>query len=620
MSVTSLFLAFPTTSGREMILTSIKAENYKSYLKVQSVAIEPGFNLFIGGNNSGKTSMLEALDFDPHKNAPHLSHINSPKYGMAASGCTELSVEVKTTIKDICNQANGQLFLPVAIDFQKYLNTNTDIYSAAADLVNKNPEVILTIGYGGGYSSMIAKSCLGTSSKASTKGSDNLYVYTANIANPSGAASGGSVTNHGGAYPNQLHEISLRFKTLFYRFSANRRISNQCAPTAHPVTLEADAANLPYCLNNFQSTDPFGYNTLCKLINRVFPSVAWVQAVPKPGNIFEGFCLPLAPELQRNDLAVPLSLMGTGVGNVISILYVMLTSRFPQVIAIDEPNSFLHPKALRELLQILAIEGRQHQYILTAHSADVIAALGASHITIFNFDGAQTTTRQIASTEVAQMRTELSELGIRMTDLHGRDKVLWVEGQTEELVMPELLRFFCPEMAAGTAILRVENTGKFDKKGTDIKEIANSYERLTASALVPPMVAILLDSEKRKKADCARLERDTMGRLRFLPATMLENYLLDAEAISAVLLSHNESVSLSEVDALIAANGGVAAGADGASILHKIFLEVSNARVEFSKTRDVPRLVTWLLANKPTYLAALGDFLRDVLSGRAVEQ
>ncbi|MGK5035939.1 AAA family ATPase [Janthinobacterium sp. LB3P118] len=594
-----------------MILTALKAQNYKSYFEVQDIAIESGFNLFIGGNNSGKTSMLEAVDFDASKHVPHLSRINAPTYGIPASGYSELFVEVRSTIQEIADQQNGQIFLPVAENYQQFLSSGN-----AAPVLTANPYVTMTFGHGSGHYSLVAESALGRSAYASTRGGNNLYAYDGVLDRSSGDLLGSSFANYGGGYPAPLHEIVERFRPLFYRFSAHRRISGQCHATSHPVKLESDAANLPYCLNNFQSTDPYGYSTLCKLINRVFPSVAWVQGAPKPNNLFEAFCLPMAPESRRDDLAVPLSLMGSGIGNVIAILYVVITSRFPQVIAIDEPNSFLHPKALRELLQILAVEGAQHQYILTAHSADVMTAIKPTLVTMFSAMEGRTTVRQVGTSDIADLRADLSDLGIRMTDLHGRDRVLWVEGQTEELVIPELLRYFCPTAAAGTAVLRVEHTGTFEKKkGISASEVAAIYKRLSqSSALVPPMVGILLDREGKLAADCAKVERESTGTLRFLDRTMLEDYVLDADAIASILSELGENCTSQEVADILAESGSEETAA---TKLENIFNSISEARHTFRKTRDTPSIVTWLLTNKPSYLQPLGTLLASIVEAQA---
>jgi hypothetical protein len=236
-------------------------------------------------------------------------------------------------------------------------------------------------------------------------------------------------------------------------------------------------------------------------------------------------------------------------------------------------------------------------------------------VTVFDVHNGATVTQQVRGNELTLIREDLSNLGIRMTDLHGRDRILWVEGQTEELVVPGLLRQFCPEIAPGTAVLRVEHTGTFDKKGVDPREVAALYNRLTtSSALVPPMVGILLDREKRSKAECIRLRDSSNGVLQFLDETMLENYLLNPAAIAHVLRQHGESVQSDEVEAVLdqlrsAQNG---AHVDGAKFLASIFDKFTEARTVFKKTRDVPALITWVLNEDVEFLRPLGNFLRGM--------
>jgi len=53
---------------------------------------------------------------------------------------------------------------------------------------------------------------------------------------------------------------------------------------------------------------------------------------------------------------VPLSESGTGVGQVLAILYVVFTSEYPRTIVIDEPQSFLHPGAVRKLFEARRVQ------------------------------------------------------------------------------------------------------------------------------------------------------------------------------------------------------------------------------------------------------------------------
>ena len=301
------------------------------------------------------------------------------------------------------------------------------------------------------------------------------------------------------------------------------------------------------------------------------------------------------------------------------MLYVALTAREPQVIAIDEPNAFLHPRALRELLAILESIGAQHQYIMTAHSPDVITAVNLSSIVLLDFDGICTTAKRVNEVDLFALRGHLADLGIRITDLHSRDRVLWVEGQTEELLMPDLLRHACPEIAASTAVLRVERTGTFSRKGAEPSEVADLYRRLsTSSALVPPMVCILLDAEERSQAERERITAESRGSLRFLPRRMLECHVLDAEAITAQLNALGCATSIDLVATALTAKLGddltSAALADlhGANVLKDVFSTLSESTIEFQKTRDVPSLVAWLVRHKPEHLDDLRHFLREL--------
>lgn len=147
------------------------------------------------------------------------------------------------------------------------------------------------------------------------------------------------------------------------------------------------------------------------------------------------------------------------------------------------------------------------------------------------------------------------------------------------------------------------------------------YENLSvSSALVPPMVAILLDGESRAPEQRLQFERISGGKLRFLDRTMLENYLLDIDAISAVLVELGQPTTPEAVQhALLAALGANAlprdaATVDGASILKKVFAQLSDARQEFRKTRDVPALVEWVIKEHPDRLEALRICLRRTFS------
>ena len=590
-----------------MYFKSIEIENYKSFWKNQEIKLEKGFNLFIGANNSGKTTALEALEINISINEPHRSINSIPIYGSATIEASKFKVTIATDINEFSRLVGRSFYLPISPNLQ------FDDEAAQKQYFNElvaQSQFDLIVEFGGGIGKSIFKFGNALSQESSINRQEGIYSFQVTL-NESNEPSFMGLTNYMAG--NVINSSFQAYIPFVYRFSAQRKPAGESGTYAD-AKLDREATNLPYCINHLQTNDADGHKQLCKWVNRVFPDVKWVQAPPS-NNIFVLRCLPLEPEMRRDDLATPLSRMGSGIGNVIAMLYVVLTSRQPQVIAIDEPNSFLHPRALRELLQILATEATQHQIILTAHSADVLTAINPSLITMFDFDGATTTVKQVGAQDISSLRTNLSDLGIHMTDLHGRDRVLWVEGQTEEIVMPELLRTFCSDIAAGTAVLRVEHTGTFEKKGVDPVEVSKLYTRLSgSSALVPPMVAILLDRELHTKVVCVELEKKS--NLKFLERRMLENYVLIPEAIAAVLNALGEAVTVEKISELLV-NRDVIETADftkldGAKVLKEIFAEVSDARYEFKKTRDVPELISYLLANNADKLSELGAYLKKL--------
>ena len=602
------------TENLQMHIETVAITNYKSFLEKQTFYFEPGFNLLVGTNNAGKTTVLDVMDLESGLNEPHRSIRTIPELGGQPNGLSEFEVTLATRFSELRRLAGWtQVYLPLTAPPNVSLS-DPEVLKEVLDFAKNDRALRLTSTFGHGAATanlngndLICGIAIQNVSHVTLTSA--LLQYPLNGTEPQI-----SVGGHDGAH-QVVGSYCQLFKPRIYRFNAQRRPGFQCGAQGSAI-LDREAIGLPFCINHLQTNDAHAHQILCGWINRIFPSVKWVQSTPIGSN-FELRCLPLPPEARRDDLATPLARMGAGIGNVIAMLYVVLTSREPQVIAIDEPNAFLHPRALRELLAILESEGKQHQFILTAHSADVLTAVTTRSISLLEFDGVATTVQHVGSKDLHALRGGLADLGIRMTDLHAKDRVFWVEGQTEELVMPEILRWACPEVAAATSVLRVERTGTFSKKGMDPEEIVKIYERLSSSsALVPPMVCILLDGEKRSPESRRAIEASSQGKLRFLDRRMLENYLLHPQAVVATLLELGQTVAESRVrDALCKALGlpvlpSELIEVDGAAALAQVFSALSETALVFRKTRDVPTLVTWILQNEPEYLAPLRDCLR----------
>ena len=168
-----------------------------------------------------------------------------------------------------------------------------------------------------------------------------------------------------------------------YVFEAQRRATGVCA-IGRGTRLAADCSNLAEVLHNLQPNHE-RFREYQDLIRRIFPDIQGVSVVIHAAaqNRVE-VRVWLAPvRTQRvDDLTIALEECGTGIGQVLSILYVLKNPDAERaVIAIDEPNSFLHPEASRALIRILK-EFPDHQYIIATHAPEVIAESRPEMLTV----------------------------------------------------------------------------------------------------------------------------------------------------------------------------------------------------------------------------------------------
>lgn len=603
-----------------MHLKRLKITNYKSFFETSEFNFEPGFNVLLGANSSGKTSVLEAIAYDQLADAPHISILNSREPGHIPISKSVIDLGFESSIEEtlkltsphpsfnlgLGNQQNS--FFTQHEHVVENRISNESLYIEIRREMSRNGFV--RIGFEDwpsmwrdiGANEVIPCSQIGSNSQIS--GIQNMNLGNTDIVN-----------------------IWRNVYSKIYRFHSERAVQPICGH--HPNgELHPNSANLAYCINHLQSNNKNLFEKLNFLLNRVFPTIHWISAPPNGSNQFELKVHTTKTDLNRGDLAVPISRVGTGVGNALGMLYVALTAQTQRTILLEEPNSFLHPRALRELLAILSEIGGVHQFFVTTHSSDVLRTIKASTVTLLEHDGQQTSIKQTTGKKLHELQAGLVDLGISLTDLHGCDKVLWVEGETEEAVFPLLLRKYFPEQAQGIAVLPLYATGDFESRKYEPKKVAEIYSRLSrGSFLAPPMVAIALDRERRKGSEITQVEKDCAGIVHFLPKTMLEDYMLDAEAIAAVL-GQDSDHPITPAEVTVAFDQAQSSGScllnsanpnsselHAANVLIFVFRELKT--LEYHKTSHGPEIVEWLLEHKPDSLAELKAWLANILTPSA---
>lgn len=617
-----------------MHISRFRAGNYKSFYESEPLELGPGFNVIVGPNNVGKTALLEVLSLRFGSN-PHRSPktIPAPDINPPAPSWIEVSVTLtRNELLDLLQTGTPPYWIPLA----RY---DTEIARRAGLQVN-GPEDMKRFVHAvfENDSFTFALKRENGPWRSAVLPSFGLYPALTPGANQQAATSfgigpGRTIVPTGG-FSNIYDQTEIGahlgpiLERYVYKFSAER-FNVGAAAFGHDAQLAPDAHNLPEVLNCLQpNKDKF--EKFNGFVRAIFPHIRWVSAQPTANNLVEIRVWVFDPESQRLDLARPLAQSGTGIGQVLAILYVAINSPRPQIIIIDEPQSFLHPGAVRKLIDILRTH-TQHQYILSTHSPTVITSADPSTITLVRLVDGESHLQPINVRETKAASAYLSEIGARLSDVFGADDFLWVEGATEEMCFPMILEKVAKLPLMGTAIIGVRQVGDFE--GRHAKRILEIYNRLCQSkSLIPPAVGFIFDSECRTATEKAELSRLGKGRVFFLRRRMFENYLLNPQAIAEVLsrldVSRPAPIEPAEVAALIEElktnedlfrPAPLDPGAEwfryihGGELLDRIFTRLSDTRVKFEKPEHSVALSEWIIEKDPESLREVAELLVEAL-------
>jgi energy-coupling factor transporter ATP-binding protein EcfA2 len=605
-----------------MRILSFQIFNYKSIRETATIELEPGFNVVVGPNNVGKTALLEALSLSYSSN-PHRS-IDRPK-GAPVSPSSSTRAKFILEKEEVRNflLSNRDFWLgirqgitignPIAQIIKPFIDINEIIFEHMFGDQNNGPVDAESIPY---YANPNSNPQQHFAFQATVDGDSDAFTFMGN--------------GQRGIHISQAAEACAR--TGVYMFRAERFNLGK-RTFGDSKILRPDASNLPEVLNALQA-NPSRMEKLNGFLTAIFPSITRIVLEPVKNQEVEIRCWIAPPDTERDDLSFPLSSSGTGVGNVLAILYVVLTSETPKTIIIDEPNSYLHPGATRKLVEILS-GYKQHQYILSTHSPEVISAASPRQILRLSWDGKQTVIEPIGPGQAQSMRGILSDLGVRLSDVFGADGVIWVDGSTEEQCFPLILSA-CPDRKQMGIVFRsIDQTG--DLLGSDrrAKELVRIYRKLSEGiALIPAAVTFSLDREHMSDEKLSELKRQVSSKLHFLPRVNYEGYLLHPIALAMLMKDLDggqTSVTPDQISQWFIDYGGQAKyhgrpskqvpygspdwpyTVNGACILHDLFDNFFEGREVYRKTSHAQQLTKWLIDNDPAWLDELRDYILELL-------
>jgi hypothetical protein len=602
-------------------LSKFRVVNYKSFADSGDIHLEPGFNVIVGRNNVGKTALAEAMSLRfPSK--PHRSTDTVPSPGTSLDQASRAEVSIRVEANELL-----ELLLREMPTF--YVPTDNNNVTAGQEMLKTALSEGVTVDatyINGGYHNAKFSNYEDSLShlvylRVTMDSSSNLSVV-------------GPIYDLPSDYPVLATALATKFHERLYSFSAVRFDIDE-----HPISinriLAPNASDLMQVLD-LLSRNPSRWQRYLQEVQTVVPEIKAITFIPseRVGGSVRAQLWSIDPDTEREDLAVPLSESGTGIGQVLAIFYVVFTSEYPRAIVIDEPQSFLHPGAIRKLFEIL--KGYpQHQYTITTHSPNAVTAADPKAIFLVRKEEEESVVEQLDVAETRHQTRFLREVGASLSDVFGADDILWVEGPTEEECFPLILKKVANRRLMGTKITAIVQTGDFESKHSDT--ILEVYRRLSeGGGLLPPAVGFIFDREDRDEEARKDLERRSDGKVVFTKRRMYENYLLNPCAIAAVV---SEIEGFSEAGDIKPKDINVwleqhrwdrryfhekvkedsqteetwLSDVHGAKVLDEMFQELSETRVLYDKVVHGMALTRWLCDNAPDDLRELASVIEDQL-------
>lgn len=340
-----------------MYFSDIQISNYKGYRQSETLKLETGINIIVGKNNVGKTALLEALSLrfqsNPHRTMQTVA--TSSKIPSPLSSVTFTVTLTKDEIVDlmISPQRSSELYLAMPA-----------LNSATAREMELAYDDVSAEKFGGwffahdSFTFRIRREAFGSTEHANWYTFDDSYLapefergsenngatshYSKFRVNPiertisyyGHVAVSGATKN----YDDFILRLGQSFGSYIYRFRAERIPSGPCDLGTQRL-LAADGSNLAEVLNLLDGNlEQFTeYN---RLVRAVLPEIEQVGINHRAENRGEVVVWNNEKTLSRNDLAFNLEDSGSGVGQVLCILYVIVSAREPQMIILDEPQGF----------------------------------------------------------------------------------------------------------------------------------------------------------------------------------------------------------------------------------------------------------------------------------------
>ncbi|MFJ5772483.1 ATP-dependent nuclease [Psychrobacillus sp. NPDC093180] len=567
-----------------MKLLNMRLLDYKSIEDSGVIDLSNGINIFSGKNNSGKTALIESLFYALNMNAEDLL----PNF----SNKTNLELEISVDDVDIHLLNRGmaaEYFISDAKKFKISISFNRDtVRSSCINTV----DVFYEDRYLPLYKNQSQK--------------DNRVSYIVNNKTGGGTTFGGR--------PEGINNFVNLLKDSVVFINGARHVPEKDPANVHS-SLNIDGTNLNAFLFTLHNNDEKAFDKIIDMFKVIFNDVTSISTPIEGGSTY------ISLYFEGNPQPIPLSNCGSGFTHVLIILCVLFTKE-SRVILYDEPHVFLHPSAEKAIYDLIASK-KNNQYLLTTHSPLLINYPFSKNIYLV-----QKKTGKSIYTKLDNIQEILSDIGLNNSDFALADRVVFVEGETEEAVIPLILEHFgFKQIGYNYRILKMNGTGnEFSKKSAMTRNKEKLDLVLGGINKSPIPYRILIDSDEKPEGKILEIKEKYGDNVVILERREIENYFLDCPKELSMIINNEASNNTNYEDIehfinqtfLDTDNKKIFPrekinpfkNSVGSEILEQLF---SNYGLTYHKIIHGTQLTKMILADQPEKLEFLIDELGDFI-------
>ncbi|MFW9890312.1 MAG: ATP-dependent endonuclease [Candidatus Thorarchaeota archaeon] len=319
------------------------------------------------------------------------------------------------------------------------------------------------------------------------------------------------------------------FKNGFRRLDiiGNTKTTSLLNPNAsrRPIIRESTLSEIVKW-NNDQTSDGF---YLYNEFQKAFQRLSGTEIELRGENLF----------VKQSTVSLPIQAFGSGSQQLVELAYELAQNS--GVLVLEEPEAHMHPSMRIELLKLLLEFSRRQQIFITTHSPTFINQVPVENIWLVQKTYV-TKCEKIENPE--SLSNVMATLGIQTSDIFMSKCLLFVEGPTEKILIPEWSRQLGFELTAPhVSIIEMGGIPKVKHKAEFWKPLAESllirevliFDGDVSNRFLSDMISIGIAEHSMRKLDLTSIED-------YYPKEPLKEFITETYSISSEFQDELDSI------------------------------------------------------------------------------